>query len=294
MIIPETFSKIKIEFYSWTYEFFSCSFFVMSKTKRLFLFAAYVKDGVVDKSLMYYVRALSDCGDVVLCMDSNCSDRELEKLKNFTVHTIARRHGEYDFGSYKRAFMWVQKNLDFCNYDFVYLVNDSVYGPVSNVKIDSILTDLEKQGDFIGMVSNQDIGVSRHIQSWFVGVGKRIATSKMFAQFISSIKKQKNKNDIVMKYEIGLSEFVTTAFHIDMHVLFEQDNHMCNTMYNKPYIPVKYGMPFIKKSAIRHMLSWSFLKKYIGNDILYNTIKLNGLHIKPRPIKWMWARLHGF
>lgn len=266
----------------------------MSKTKRLFLFAAYVKDGVIDESLVYYVRALSKCGDVVVCMDSNCENWELKKIKKFAVHIIARRHGEYDFGSYKRAFAWAQKNLDISKYDFVYLVNDSVYGPVSGVNIGSVLNKLEKGGDFIGMVSNQDIGVSRHIQSWFVGVGKRIATSKKFAQFINSIKKQNNKNDIVMKYEIGLSEFVMAAFHVDMCVLFGQDNRVCNAMYNKPYVPIKCGVPFIKKSAIQHMMSWNFLKKYVGNDTLYNVIKSKSPHIKPRPIKCMWARLHGF
>jgi len=180
------------------------------------------------------------------------------------------------------------------NYDFVYLVNDSVYGPVSNVNLGLILSKLEKHGEFFGMVSNKDIGVPKHIQSWFVGFSKRIAQSEIFIRFMSKIKKQKNKNDIVIKYEIGLSKLITKHFHTGIHVLFEQDNCVCNTMYNKPYIPVKYGMPFIKKSSIQHMLSFGFLKKYVNNDKLYGAIKSMGVHIKYRPFKWIRAKLSGF
>ena len=71
------------------------------KTKRLFLFAAYHPKNIVDDALVYYVKSLSKFGDVVLCMDSDCPTSEMNKLKKYTLHTIATRHGEYDFGSYK-------------------------------------------------------------------------------------------------------------------------------------------------------------------------------------------------
>ena len=76
----------------------------MKKRKRLFLFAGYDKDGIVDESLLMYVSAVSKFGDVILCMDSDCPSKELKKLKNITLHTISTRHREYDFGSYKRAY----------------------------------------------------------------------------------------------------------------------------------------------------------------------------------------------
>ena len=264
----------------------------MHKKKRLFLFAAYSRDGVIEKSLVHYVRGLARIGDVVLCMDSNCKD--FEPLTRFTVHFIAKRHGEYDFGSYKRAFIWARKNLNLDNYDFVYLVNDSVYGPVSSTNIGSILNRLERKGEFVGMVSNMDVGVPKHIQSWFIGVSNRIATSKIFKRFMLSIKKQNSKQEIVTKYEIGLSEMIMKSFRVAPCVLFNQDNHVCNTMYNKPYVPVKCGIPFIKKSAIQHMLSYRFLKKYVNNQKLYTAIKSTGVHVKYRPIKLVLASLRGF
>ena len=72
--------------------------------KRLFLFAGYDKNGIIDDALLMYVSALNKLSDVIVCMDSDCTNDELQKLQNITIHAMAARHGEYDFGSYKRAY----------------------------------------------------------------------------------------------------------------------------------------------------------------------------------------------
>ena len=77
-------------------------------TKRLFLFAGYDRDGIIDDAMIMYVRALSKMGDVIVCMDSKCKNSETAKLKPFVLHAMALRHGEYDFGSYKRAYTFAR------------------------------------------------------------------------------------------------------------------------------------------------------------------------------------------
>ena len=47
--------------------------------KRLFLFAGYDKDGIIDDALVHYVSAVSKFGDIVLCMDPDTPDPELKK-----------------------------------------------------------------------------------------------------------------------------------------------------------------------------------------------------------------------
>ena len=98
--------------------------------KRLFLFAGYDKDGIIDDALVHYVSAVSKFGDIVLCMDSDTPDPELKKIQKYCVHATGVRHGEYDFGSYKRAYIWSTENLNLTDYDFIYMINDSVYGPL--------------------------------------------------------------------------------------------------------------------------------------------------------------------
>ncbi len=92
------------------------------KTKRLFLFAGYDKNGKIDSALIYYVRALNNLGDVVVFMDSDWPNAELKKLDKITLYAHGVRHGEYDFGSYKRAYIWATENLNLADYDFVYMV----------------------------------------------------------------------------------------------------------------------------------------------------------------------------
>ena len=267
-------------------------FVVMSK--RLFLFAAFIQDGIVDDALVYYVRALSRVGDVVFCMDSSCEETEISKLKPYVLQAMRGRHYEYDFGSYKRDFLWARDNLNLQDYDFVYLVNDSVYGPIANVDLENVLVGLEAKGDFIGMVENADAGVAAHIQSWFVGVSRKIANSGMFADFMMSITRQDNKSNIVAKYEVGLSQMIVKNFHVDIKTIFKQDARICNHVYRHPWIAMKNGVPFIKKTAVKNMLSKRFLKKYIGNDKLYKNIISTGVWIRFRPFKLLQVILSGF
>ena len=80
----------------------------MAEPVRLFLFAGYDKDNIVADSLVYYVKTLSKYGDVIVCIDNDLPQTEIQKIKPFAIHTIAQRHGEYDFGSYKRAYQYAR------------------------------------------------------------------------------------------------------------------------------------------------------------------------------------------
>ena len=104
--------------------------------RRLFLFAAFDGDGVAGPSLILYLRALSSCGDVVLASDCSFGEEDRARLDDFCLHTDCAAHHEYDFGSYKRAWIWAAENLDLPEYDYVYLVNDSIFG--GNIRPEAI------------------------------------------------------------------------------------------------------------------------------------------------------------
>ncbi|MFQ6760505.1 MAG: rhamnan synthesis F family protein, partial [Alphaproteobacteria bacterium] len=149
----------------------------MKKTKRLFLFAGYDKDGIIDDTLVHYLTELSKLGDIVLVMDCDVADTtKLSGIKNI-LHTELARHNEYDFGSYKRGYIWAHDNKILEKYDWVYLVNDSVYGPLYS--LDNVLNTLEQDSEVVGMIDVFDTDIlPRHIQSWFIGLKENIATSK--------------------------------------------------------------------------------------------------------------------
>ena len=249
--------------------------------KRLFLFAGYDVHKKVSESLLFYLGALSKIGDIVFVMDSDVSQSELQKLgaiKNI-LYVQTGHHGEYDFGSYKRGFLWAYKNKIIKSYDWVYFVNDSVLGPTKNIK--PILSKLENYGaDEIGMfyAEKQFLGVKdnilpNHVQSWFVGVKSSVAQKKYFCDFMNSICKQDNKADIIYKYEVGLTVLLQ-KHKCSVAAVLSQD--MQHDLYRAPLWVLKHNVPFIKKSAIR-FLSPDELIKYVDAK-LFQCIKHDHLY----------------
>lgn len=227
------------------------------KPKRLFLFAGYDKNGKIDSALIYYVRALNNLGDVVVFMDSDCPKSELKKLDKITLYAHGVRHGEYDFGSYKRAYIWATENLNLADYDFVYMVNDSVYGPLYDIT--PYLERMENIGtDAFGMVKNPKPD-HPHIQSWFIGLRPSVFLTDWYDNFIRAVKKLESKGLITREYEHGLSRAIT-AHNLTWACLYTVKNRGIYNHVKKLY---RARMPFIKKlSFTRHNGS-------LGRQILY-------------------------
>ena len=229
--------------------------------KRLFLFAGYDRAGIVDPSLIYYIRALSKLGDVILCMDCDCATTELAKVAPYTIHASATRHGEYDFGSYKRAYIWAAQNLNLADYDFVYLVNDSVYGPLR--PLGPVLENLEtKNLDAFGLVCNPHPD-HPHIQSWFIGCRRSVFLSDWFDTFIRAIKKLESKGLITRMYEHGFTASVVANGRTWGCLMTVRNRGV----YNRVRGLYRRGLPFIKKVAFsRHGGAYGRQIYYVLHD----------------------------
>lgn len=216
-------------------------------TKRLFIFAGYSANNRVDAALRYYVQALSRFGDVVLYMDCDAPKSELKKLEPYTIYAGASRHREYDFGSYKRAYAFARDNLDIEKYDIMYLVNDSVFGPLMDIaetfnKMEAIPTPA------FGLVGNLH-HAHPHIQSWFVGLHKEIFMSTWFDEFMMSVTQVPDKGSVTIMYEHGLSNLIT-KHGLKWRCLYNMPGR---SVYNRVKYMFKQKIPFIKKVAFtRH------------------------------------------
>lgn len=206
-------------------------------TRRLFLFAGYNANGVIDDALVYYVRALSKFGDIVLYMDSDCSDTELKKLSKYVLYA----HDAHILG----------------DYDFVYMVNDSVYGPLFD--LGDTFNKLERlPTDAFGIVRNPH-KTHPHIQSWFIGMRKSVFLSAWYDEFMRSVTKQIDKGSVTRLYEQGFSRLVVE------HNLTWDCIYTCygRSVYNDIKRLYLCGMPFMKKVALtRH-------RGALGRQILY-------------------------
>lgn len=237
--------------------------------KRLFVFAGYDPQGVIDNTLLHYLRSLSVLGDIVLVMDCDISSDERKKLNQVDnlLYFKAERHKEYDFGSYKRGFQYARNKKILKKYDWVYFVNDSVYGPLFD--IEPILLDLESRGaDLIGMADFMNKPTPIQVQSWFVGVSKEVANSEFLSKFFDSVCSQVNKQLIVLKYEVGLSQVILHhGYKMDTWISGEV-GEVCHSVYENPIGMLKQGLPFVKKAGLKNTNGLQYLYPYTTDKIV--------------------------
>lgn len=239
-----------------------------SRIKRLFLFAGYDRDGVIDAAEMMYIRALAAHGDVIFVMDSDVKKSELKKVADIpnVIYAAAARHGEYDFGSYKRAYISARDAGILKKYDFVYMVNDSVYAPLYDLA--GTLEKMEHMNmDAFGPVIHP-YSRGEYIQSWFIGMRQSVFLSQWFDDFMTAIKPQPDKGTIIYLYEHGFSERVA------QNGLTFGGVYSCRgrAVYNRVKYLYRRGLPFMKRNAFnrRHGAlgrQLVYILNHVPNDV---------------------------
>lgn len=227
------------------------------KSKRLFLIAGYSAQNKIDASLIFMLKNLSEFGDIVFIMDNDAPKTELEKISEYVIYSAAKRHGEYDFGSYKRAYTYAKNSEILKNYEFVYLINDSVYGPLYSMN-QTFETMENFNTDAFGLIGNPHKD-HPHIQSWFIGMRPSVFMANWFDKFMTSITRQTDKGAITYLYEQGFTKLIESNNKTWACIYYVSGRGIYNKI-KKLYLA---GMPFIKKAAfIRH-------NGALGRQILY-------------------------
>lgn len=222
--------------------------------KRAVIFAHYDKDRIVDGYVIYYLKALKEISDEIVFVSCNkISDRS--GLEGLVSKVIDEEHGEYDFGSYKRGYLYLKDKLN--NFDELVFVNDSCYGPFYPLK--NVFERMEtKDCDFWGITKNNYgyrkllfIGKRPHIQSYFMVFKKNVFTSDIFNDFMQKITSKKNKREIIREYEIGLSELLIKNGYKPCSFIEKYQNINNIAVLKWRQIIQKCNMPFLKCSVPR-------------------------------------------
>lgn len=231
--------------------------------RRAAIFAHYDKDNIIDDYVIYYLKALKDIVHEIIFVSCNpIVESEKLKLDGIADFIIDEKHDEYDFGSYKRGYLYLKERLN--DFDELIFANDSCYGPLYPLGEVFDKMETEEQCDFWGITKNKFgmekreakyITVRRpHIQSYFVVFNKNVFQSDVFADFINSIKHYDIKNEIIINYEIGLTELLeNSAFKSGSYIKdLYRFNHVLASFWR--LLIEKYKMPFVKCSVLRVML----------------------------------------
>ncbi|GHX81324.1 VirA protein [Vibrio cholerae] len=181
---------------------------------RLCIFAHYDKDNIIDDYVTEYIRCLYDMHiNIIFVSVSEIIDTS--SIRPYVMNIILRDNEGYDFMSWQKG---IQAVSDIDKYDEVIFCNDSCYGPI--YPLEHIFEKMNKNTiDVWGITdSNQ---VAYHIQSYFIVFKKNVFQSDAFRKFINSIALEKCKEDIVRKYEVGLSDFlIKNGYTLDTYIKY--------------------------------------------------------------------------
>ena len=256
---------------------------------RIAIFAHYDKNNSIQDYVVYYLSELHKFAEkIIFVSDSDVLPEELKKIESIVYHSIVGRHGEYDFGSYKRGFLYAKDNGLLKDCEELIFANDSCYAPL--YPFDNMFSEMSaKPLDFWGVTfsdsgikdTNEDTECRRfnHLQSYFFVFKPQVFNSEIFYNFITTVKKEETKQEIVIKYEMGMTHLLEErGFKYDFYC------KLCKIVpsaHAAAYIGLvkKDKSPFLKREITLYRDAENFypifikhlIKKYTKYD--YNLIK---------------------
>ena len=277
----------------------------MKQLKRICLFAGYSKDNKIEDYVVDYIQELSKYADIYYFADGDFDNTELEKIAPFTKGAWAKKHNKYDFGSISELVKNFVGWEEIKKYDEMIIANDSCYcvnsfAPVfekmNNQKLDAWGLTASDDGNIISKYNFHEYcklpKVTRRffcINSYFMVFRKKIINNQQFRELLSTVKKERDRFYVCVKYELGLTEFlINNNFKVDLFI---------STIYTKAYIYsenafriLKQGMPLIKTRIfsenpynIKNLDRWiEFIARITNNNKIYNYVNLKLIPKTPK------------
>jgi len=250
--------------------------------KRVAIFAHFDKHNIIDDYVITYLTRLREVVDnIIFVSDGDVLLGELKKIEHLILDNICQKHGEYDFGSYKRGFLLLQKKYPeiLSQMDELVFVNDSCYS-LRGFKEVFALTEKEDfdawalADDFLDYNSN-----AKYLQSYFIAYRKGVFRENFFLNFINSIKKLEDKGKIIDDYEKGFSlELVRQNKKVGaIFSCYKVNCFISQNLMNLVCELREILKPFYRKSKIKRILvdSLSLYKfNYIHSSKYYFLIKM--------------------
>ena len=222
---------------------------------KVCFFAHYDKTGHVHEYVIKYIQEILKYYDKVYF----CSDGEIkDDISHLCEVVDCGRHCEYDFGSWKRCLQACDKDID-----ELLLANDSCFC-LGDIKDLLPSTDKKWGGAFLSKLK------TRHIQSYFVWFKKPLINK--LKEFLLGVTKQPTKEDIILKYEVGMSKLFIEDY---------EPQYVGEIL--TPYTPkLLDNSPLLKKSMIVEFM-WNksntihFVKRLKEKDMIFDYMKAQGV-----------------
>lgn len=177
----------------------------MQGVRRLAVTAHYDPEGHVAPHVRHHLAALVEAFDsVVVVTTANLTDAARSWLVQ-RVRLIERENAGYDFWSYK---VGLDASGDLTSYDEVAICNDTFVGPL--VPWRQVISNMDTvEADFWGLTRSEEI--TPHLQSYFMVFRPAALVSPAFQTFWSQMEPVSDRDEVIRRYEIGLSQVLERA-----------------------------------------------------------------------------------
>ena len=184
----------------------------------LCVLAHFDKDDLIDEYVVRYLQALDElgCETVFVSTAENLDAHNIKKIRPYCTKFIVKQNIGYDFASWRTGLEAVG---DLSGYDRVVIANDSVYGPLQDLR--EIFAEMrDRIVPFWGITDSLRYG--RHLQSYFLVFEKAALQSEVFRKFWGTLPDYRHKHVVINQCEVGLSRRLAAAgLDFEAYIPFE-------------------------------------------------------------------------
>ncbi|MGI4755375.1 MAG: rhamnan synthesis F family protein, partial [Janthinobacterium lividum] len=171
--------------------------------KILVLFAHFDPHGRVDEYVEYYLQQLHAVGATIIFVSGSpeLDPASTKRIASLCEAIYTRKTLALDFGSWHLAWALLKsKGWSLKNFDRFVLANDSVYGPLFDLR--EMFAEFNGADMYGALESCQ---FYPHLQSFFLCWDLNERTRRFLEHFWTSFRYITDKEKLIMKYEIGIS-----------------------------------------------------------------------------------------
>ena len=218
--------------------------------RRLAIYAHYDPEGIVRGYTQHMLAALRPlCARVIFSSTASLTEAALETARAAADEVRQIPNVGADVAMYRDALSAV----DASSYDEVLLVNSSTIGPVGDLAalVERMSAD---PCDFWGMTDGTDNPAGPwNLQGYFLAYKRQVVASAAWADFWARAEPLTDKQEIICRYEYGLTACFTRAgFRPGCVVsVFTLKRAGENVTFTAPVELLQRGAPLVKVAALR-------------------------------------------
>lgn len=182
--------------------------------RRILLYVHFNKYHVINPHVFYQLEQIRPLYEhVIFISNSKVKDEFVTKLEQSKLvdDIILRENKGFDFAAWRDGLLHVGFEA-VSSYDSVTLMNDTCFGPLWDMTPFYQRFEDESQVDFWGMTNNRASELHpEHIQSYFVVYKQKVASSKAFRDYWTSVEDFSDVQDVIDSYETQTTAYFQKA-----------------------------------------------------------------------------------